>query len=420
MLPPSISDLPALADLVPEQVWAADPVAAADGLFEQGVRVLRDRDGGMVVIGNAPMRALARDPAVGATPVEFLTGRSSRRVRRATGAAPPSGAAAFGAFLRNQVFTMNAPLHAEVRRVVARHLMPRAVLGMTEHAERVLAEILDEVTAAGGDVDLGRDVAGPYVTRFWTAQLGMPAATAARVQQLMHGMNRMFRFAPTLDDRARMLAATEEYMDLVGRTVVAAWERGDNALLGQLADGLDGVELPGGPSDLGALVAANFFDGFHTVGVALTNAACCLFADPAAVERVRDDPSLVPAAFTEGTRLTAPLMLTTRMAQADLAHDGLHIPAGTPITMVWIAGNRDPAVFDDPGRYRLDREPRRGTTFGGGARICPGRTATRMLSEVALRALTAAPVEVRLDPADLRWVAGSAIRQHPAVPVVIA
>ncbi|WP_214401649.1 cytochrome P450 [Pseudonocardia lacus] len=418
-LPPSISDLPALSDLVPPDVWAADLVAASEGLFERDVRVLRDSDGGgLVVVGHAAMRALAQHAEVGATPVEFLTGRSGERVRRATGA-EPGGAGAFDAFLRNQVFTMNPPLHAGVRRVVGRHLVPRAVMGAAGRAERVIAEVLAEVVAAGGPVDLARDVAGPYVTRFWTGQLGIPVGTAARVQHLMHEMNRMFLFAPTVDDRARMLAATAEYMDLVGRTVARAWEHGDNALLADLARGLDGVDLPGGPAELGAFVAANFFDGFHTVGVALANAVHHLYADPADVERVRRDPSLVPAAFTEGVRLSAPLMLTTRMAHADVEHAGLRIPAGTPITMVWIAGNRDPEVHDDPGRYRLDRAPRLGTAFGGGARICPGRNAARMLGEVALRALTAATVEVHVATTDTGWVPGSGIRRRAAIPVVV-
>lgn len=418
-LPASVDGLPVLHEAVPANEWAADVVAAADALFRRGLRVLHDGDGGMAVVGNKAIRGLAENAMVGATPVEFLTGRANERLRRATSETPSGSLAAFEAFLRNQVFTMNPPLHAQARRIVARRLMPRAVMGMAGLAEQVMAQVLHEVAAADGPVDLGRDIAGPYVTRFWTRQLGMPAVDAARVQRLMHEMNRMFLFAPTLQDRACLLDAAAEYMELVGRTIAQALDRGDNPLLDHLAAGLENLELPGGPSDLGALVAANFFDGFHTVGVALANAAYGLFTDPSSLVRVKRDPSLVPAAFTEGTRLASPLMFTTRMALSDVTYEGLHIPAGTPITMVWIAGNRDPEVLDDPGAYRLDREPRLGTTFGGGARICPGRSAARMLSEVALRALTAPSVEVRLEPTAAGWAPGSAIRQRQEIPVAV-
>jgi cytochrome P450 len=87
--------------------------------------------------------------------------------------------------------------------------------------------------------------------------------------------------------------------------------------------------------------------------------------------------------------------------------------------MVWAAGNRDPRVFDEPATYRLTRPAHRTTTFGGGAHICPGRSAARMLSEVALRVLMSSEVRVELVGGMHRWIPGSAIRQLDAMPVTI-
>jgi cytochrome P450 len=216
-----------------------------------------------------------------------------------------------------------------------------------------------------------------------------------------------------------VLAATAEYMDLVGRTVLRTGERGGNDLLDRLAHDLDALDSPVRPADLGALVAANFFDGFHTVGVALANAVHYLFARPADLARVREDRALVAAAVAEAVRVASPLMLTTRVALDDVVHDGLRIPAGTPVTMVWIAGNRDPEVHDDPTSYRIDRAARPGTAFGGGAHICPGRNAALMLGEVALRALTSPTVQVRLVASGGGWVPGTAIRQRHALPAEV-
>ena len=88
-------------------------------MSERGVRVLRDGDGKLLVLGTVAMRALAENAAVGGAPVEFLTGWAGDRTRRATGAVPPGGAQAFDAFLGYQVFTMNPPVHAGVRRSVS-------------------------------------------------------------------------------------------------------------------------------------------------------------------------------------------------------------------------------------------------------------------------------------------------------------
>lgn len=394
-------------------------VAASTALLERGAGVLHDGDGGLTVLAHGPMRALAQDPTVGNAPLDFLLGRAADRLHRTTGArAAADPAHAFEYFLRNQIFTMNAPVHPGARRIVARQLMPRAVAGMRPAAQQLAAQVVGGVLDAG-EVDLGHDVAGAYVTRFWTDQLGMPPEDATRVQHLMHDMNRMFLFAPTTADREALVAATREYMDLVGRGVQLAWERQDNPLLLRLAGDLADVDLPGGPADLGSLVASNFFDGFHTVGVALTNAAHLLFSHPEALAGVQGDPALVAHAFTEGTRLAAPLMLTTRMASEPIELDGLRIPAGTPLTMIWISGNRDPQAISEPERYRLDRPTTPLTTFGGGARICPGRAAARMLAEVALQELIRPGIAVHLHAAGDAWVPGSGIRQLAATPVTL-
>jgi len=317
------------------------------------------------------------------------------------------------------VFTMNGPVHPAARRIVARQLMPRAVSGMRSAAELLAREVVDGVTDAG-QVDVSRDVAGPFVTRFWTDQLGLPASDAARIPPLMHEMNRMFLFAPTPADRASLVQATEEYLQVVGSGVQAAWDRQNKPLVQHLAADLTAMELPGGPEDLASLVAANFFDGFHTVGVAVTNAAHLLFSHPEAAARVRAEPALAAQAFTEGTRLAAPLMLTTRMTLASVRLGDLVLPAGTPLAMIWFAGNRDAKVVDEPDRYRLGRPTTPLTSFGGGARICPGRTAARMLGEVALRELCRPDLDVELLSGGGSWMPGTGIRQLAAAPAVVS
>jgi len=414
----TVDRLPLLPHEVPDDVWAADLVAASSALVDRGVDVLQDGSGGLVVLGHEPVRALAQHPDVGNAPLDYLLGRSAERLRRTTAAEVTGPARSFESFLRNQVFTMNPPLHPAARRVVARHLMPRAVAGMRPAAERIAAAVVEAVLDRG-EVDLGRDVAGRYATRFWTGQLGMPDEDADRVQQLMHDMNRMFLFAPTAADREALLRATEEYTDLVGSRVRAAHGSGAVPLLDGLAADLAEADLPDVPDDLGALVAANFFDGFHTVGVAVTNAVHLLLSHPGSLARVRTDPSLAAEAFAEGTRLAAPLMLTTRMALASVELGGLRIPAGTPLTLVWISANRDPRGVDQPEVHRLDRGRAPLTTFGGGARICPGRTAAAMLGEVLIRQLVRAEVALEAGPADRAWVPGSAIRQLGPYPVTL-
>lgn len=417
-----IGDLPLLSDLVPMAEWSRDLFGASRSLLAGDADLLRHPDGGVVVLRNASIRALAEDPAVGNAPVSFLTGRSDERLRRARETTEasrcPVGTQPLEHFLGNQVFTMNPPVHAELRRALARPLMPRPVQSFVPLGERVLDELLEELAGAG-EIDFGTDLAAVFVTRFWTEQLGLPDGHAGRIQKLMEEMNLQFRFNPVPDDLARARTATGEYMSLVESLVEHALAAGPNELLALLTQGARGAELGGAPVDVRANIASNFFDAFHTVGVAITNAAYHLLASPADLAAVREDPSLVPQVFTEGTRISPPLMLTTRMTLAEVRHGDVLLPTGTPVHMIWVAGNHDPAAFNDPERFDLSRTVRDATTFGGGAHLCPGRNAARMLGEVALRAVTAPGV--RVEPTGTsQWVEGSGIRQLDSFRVRIS
>jgi len=78
--------------------------------------------------------------------------------------------------------------------------------------------------------------------------------------------------------------------------------------------------------------------------------------------------------------------------------------------MLWLLGNRDPAAFDSPNEFRLDRNHRPDTTFGGGAYICPGRNIVRMFCEIALAELARPEVDFAFTGSP-KWSVASAIHE---------
>ena len=83
----------------------------------------------------------------------------------------------------------------------------------------------------------------------------------------------------------------------------------------------------------------------------------------------------------------------------DLDHQTL--PAGSHAFLVYAAGNRDPAVFDDPHAFRLDRaNGNQHLSFGHGIHLCLGAGLARMEAGVAVRALTQSVRAIRLDPSN--------------------
>jgi cytochrome P450 len=63
---------------------------------------------------------------------------------------------------------------------------------------------------------------------------------------------------------------------------------------------------------------------------------------------------------------------------------GVHLPAGTSITIGIGAANRDGAEFPDPDRLDIGREPNRHLAFGSGAHICAGLNVARLEGRIAI------------------------------------
>lgn len=95
------------------------------------------------------------------------------------------------------------------------------------------------------------------------------------------------------------------------------------------------------------------------------------------------------AVITELLRLNGPVQSTVRTATEDQTVGGVDIAAGDSVVVVVAAANRDPTVFDEPDRFRLDRTGPTPVAFGYGAHYCLGSALAQLELTVALREVLA-------------------------------
>jgi cytochrome P450 len=112
-----------------------------------------------------------------------------------------------------------------------------------------------------------------------------------------------------------------------------------------------------------------------------------LSKDHALQERVRGDLSLIPAVVEETLRMEAPVPIMFRTATRDVEIEGRHIKKGDKVCLLFGAAGRDPAVFDHPGEFDLDRPHCRHITFGAGPHRCVGSNLARLQIRVAVEQL---------------------------------
>ena len=161
-------------------------------------------------------------------------------------------------------------------------------------------------------------------------------------------------------------------------------------------------------SDAGSLsrdeVASNaavlLFGGIETTEGMIATTLMHLLTDAEALGRVRAEPALLTAAVEESLRLEPAAATVDRYATRDVDLGGATIRAGDLVTISIAAANRDPAAFDEPDAFRLDRpNAKRHLAFAAGPHVCIGMHLARLEAHTAVgRALDRLP-DLRLDPA---------------------
>lgn len=121
------------------------------------------------------------------------------------------------------------------------------------------------------------------------------------------------------------------------------------------------------------------------------------------------------AVITELLRLDGPVQSTVRTATEDHRLAGVDIAAGDSVVVVVAAANRDPAVFEEPARFRVDRTGPAPVAFGYGAHYCLGSALAQLELTVALREVVARQPVVG---GAVIWRDTPAIRGPQTLPVV--
>jgi len=282
-----------------------------------------------------------------------------------------------GGFLSNSLIAKDPPDHRKLRNLVNQAFTPRAVAHLSDRITEITQELLDAVRHKGS-MDIVSDIAFPLPAKVIAELLGVPAedwdifqrwarvdsSDAASRRESGQSMQEEMSnyFTNLLEERRR-----SPREDLISSLSVAE---------------VDGERLsePELLSFCTLLLAA----GQETTKNLITNAIVCLTDHRESMERLINEPALIPTAIEEILRFLPPVWFLFRQTKADVELAGQHIPANQ-VVLAWTASaNRDPARFPDPNRFDIEREPNRHLAFGHGIHFCVGAPLARLEAKIAL------------------------------------
>jgi len=136
--------------------------------------------------------------------------------------------------------------------------------------------------------------------------------------------------------------------------------------------------------------------GHETTKNLIASGVLTLADQPDQAQLLRQEPALIESAIEELLRFQSPLQKVSRWAHAPARFGDYEVDAGTLVTALIGAANRDPAVFANPDRFDVRRNPNRHLAFGRGTHVCLGTTLARLESRIAFGALLEALPEFKV------------------------
>jgi len=146
------------------------------------------------------------------------------------------------------------------------------------------------------------------------------------------------------------------------------------------------------------------------------NSWWALFRHPDALAALRADPDLVTTAVDELLRYDTPAPMFERWVLEDIEIDGVLIPRGQELALLFASANRDEGTFQRADEIVLDRSPNPHVSFGAGIHFCLGAPLARLELDILYRSMIERlpTIEVAVEP---EWKPRFILRGLRSLPV---
>lgn len=316
--------------------------------------------------------------------------------------------------LRGWMVFRDPPVHERLRDPVRRVFTRRSTGRLTTMVETIVEELIAGIDGRP-DCELVADFAFPLPAIVIAELLGVPREDRDKFKTWSRKLSGLVFGAveqPSRDRAAGEAAGefTEYFTALIRRYEAAPADNLISALIAARDEGsaLTAEQMVGACTML-------LFGGHETTTGLIANGTTMLLTHRDQLERLQRDPELVPLAVEECLRFEGLAKIMVRHVIEDHARGSAHLRAGDRVYLSIAGANRDPAVFPEPDRFDVGRDPNLHLAFGHGLHFCLGAALARLEASIALRALIHRFPNMRLtaEPTWLSTIIGRSVARVP-------
>jgi cytochrome P450 len=308
----------------------------------------------------------------------------SRQEEELLAAAQKSGRTAMG----RSVAQLDGQEHKHLRALTQLWFGPGNLKTISGQVRQIARTSIDDMLALGDECDFVRDVALRYPLRVIMLILGLPAKDEDLLLKLTQAT-----FAPSDPDTDSsdgvqgMIESNAE----IGRYFASVTGDRRRNPGSDVASLIANARIEGEPIsdvDVWAYYVTIITAGHDTTSSTTAGGLLALLQHPDEFAKLRAGAS-VDRAVSEFLRWTTPIKHFFRTATEDSEVAGVAIKAGESLMMCYPSANRDEAVYDDPFRFDIGRQPNPQLSFGVGPHICLGQHLAKLEMKIFYEELLA-------------------------------
>lgn len=285
--------------------------------------------------------------------------------------------------VENSMVSQDPPRHTKLRSLVSKAFTPKAIADLEGRIRQVTNELLDAVIERG-EMELAADLTIPLPVVVIAELLGVHPKDREQFKRWSDHVIASadsFVTGQVVPEHQQGMAEMYDYF----RAVMAERQQNPrNDLISQLLQvELDGQRLS--EEEVLAFCWLLLVGGNETTTSLLGNTLLTLLEHPNVLARLRAQPELIPQAIEEVLRYRSPAQSMFRVVKEEITMGGQTLQPGQRVVALIGAANRDPAVFTEPDRFDIDRDPNPHIAFGHGIHFCLGAPLARLEGKVALQ-----------------------------------
>ena len=325
---------------------------------------------------------------------DIFSALTDRRLGRAPVVEAEEALTNYDRYVRVNLLETEGETHARLRKLLAQALSPRRIAELDGRVQAIAAGLMEPL-AAGKEIDFIAEVAEPLPVIVISELLGWPQAERHRLRPWSSAIVRLYEKDASPEDALRAEAACAEFAAMLD---ALASERKASPADDFISAAVALEDEPGGLSrdELISSCMLLLNAGHEATVNAAGNGLLALLRHPAAMEKLRGEPSLVASAVEEMLRYDPPLHLFHRFAYEELSIAGHVVPRGGKVGLLYGSANRDPDMFADPDNFNIERSPNRHLSFGAATHFCLGAPLARLELRTLFTTLLASTRQVEL------------------------